>query len=150
MEIAMSKPVNYIPEGFHTVTPYLTVRDAAAQIDFLKRAFDAVETETCRGPDGTIAHAEVRIGDSHIMIGQAQGEWKPRTATLYLYVKDADALYEQALRVGATSVMPMTDHFYGDRSGGVADANGNQWWVATHKEDVSPAEMERRMKQQRQ
>ena len=138
-----AKPV---PDGYHTVTPYLTVDDAALLIDFLQRAFNAQVKYEMKDDKGNIRHAEVTIGDSVVMIGQARDEWKPRPMTLYLYVPDVDALYKSALAAGATSLQEVTNQFYGDRSGGVQDPQGNYWWIATHVEDVSPEEMDRRMK----
>jgi PhnB protein len=139
--------VKPIPEGYHTVTPYLTVQEAAKLIDFLKKAFGATETHPPhKRPDGTIMHAEVKIGDSRIMISDANEQVPATKASLYLYVEDADAVYKRALSAGSTSVMEVTDMFYGDRSGGVKDAFGNRWWIGTHKEDVSAPELEKRFK----
>ncbi len=132
--------VKPIPDGYHSVTPYLTVPDAAGLIEFLQRAFDAQEVHRFTR-DGTVSHAEVRIGDSVVKLGQAGGEWKPMSAALHLYVPDADAVYRRALQAGATSVREPADQFYGDRMAGVQDPLGNQWWIATHIEDVSPVEM---------
>jgi PhnB protein len=137
-------PVNPIPPGHHTVTPYLTVRGADRLLDFVKRAFAATERELQKRPDGTIGHAEVQIGDSMVMIAEARGEWKPIESALYLYVKDTDATYRSALKAGATSLMEPADQFYGDRNAGVKDPVGNVWWIGTHVEDVPPAEMARR------
>ena len=139
----MSK-VKPVPEGYHTITPFLVVPGAAKMIDFLKQAFGAEETFRSALPDGTVKHAEVKIGNSMLMIGDATGECAPSNSMFYLYVEDTDALYQRALTAGATSIMPPTDQFYGDRSGGVKDAYGNQWWIATHIEDVSPEEIEKR------
>jgi uncharacterized glyoxalase superfamily protein PhnB len=136
--------VKAIPDGYHTITPYLTVQGAGKLIDFLKLAFDAQETERITAPDGAIAHAEVRIGNSIVMMSDAGGERAPMPSGLYLYVNDTDAVYKSALRAGATSIMEPADQFYGDRSAGVKDPVGNQWWIATHKEDVSPEELKRR------
>ena len=136
--------VQSIPEGYHTVTPYLVVRGVAQLIDFLKQAFAAEELVRMDQPDGTIMHAEVKIGDSRVMMGEASGDVKPMPAMLHLYVEDTDAVYQRALQVGATSLREPEDQFYGDRLGGVGDAFGNQWWLATHIEDVSPEEMARR------
>jgi PhnB protein len=136
--------VNRIPEGFHSVTPYLVVREVPKLLDFLKQAFDAQEIMRMPQPDGTIMHAEVRIGNSIIMMGEAQGEHKPMPAALYLYVNDADATYKRALQAGASSTMEPADQFYGDRHAGVTDPVGNLWWVATHIEDVPPDELARR------
>jgi uncharacterized glyoxalase superfamily protein PhnB len=139
-----AKPV---PDGYHTVTPYLTVDDAALQIDFLKRAFNAQVNYEMKDPQGNVRHAEVRVGDSILMIGQARDEWTSRPMTFYLYVPDVDALYKSALAAGAKSLQEVTTQFYGDRSGGVEDPQGNYWWIATHVEDVSPEEMDRRHKE---
>jgi PhnB protein len=136
--------VKAIPDGYHAVTPYLVVQGAAKLIDFLKQAFDAQETFRMPMPDGTIMHAEVKIGDSMMMMGEASEQWKPMPAALYLYVTDADAVYKRALQAGATSIMEPADQFYGDRHGGVKDPSGNMWWIATHKEDVAPEELKKR------
>lgn len=140
----MAPAVKPVPDGYHTVTPYITVADAGAVLDFVTRAFGAVEVFRMAGPDGAVRHAEARIGDSMVMIGQARGEWHPRPATLYLYVDDVDATYAQALAAGGRSLRAPENQFYGDRSGGVEDAQGNQWWLATHVEDVPPDELARR------
>ena len=139
--------VQYIPAGYHTVTPYLTVKGVAGLIQFLKNTFDAKEKEIMRRPDGSIHHAEMQIGDSVIMMGEASGEWKPTGASLYVYVPDTDATYHKALEAGATSLREPADQFYGDRSGGVTDSWGHSWWLATHQEDVSPAELQKRAAQ---
>lgn len=138
-----SKP-NPIPEGYTTITPYLCVVDAAGLIEFLKRAFAAEVIVRMDGPDGSVMHAEVKIGDSMVMMGQVPADRATR-AMLHLYVADADTTYAKALAAGATSVRELADQFYGDRSGAVRDAFGNDWWIATHVEDVSPEEMKRRM-----
>jgi PhnB protein len=140
----MTSNVKPIPDGYHTVTPYLIVEGVAGLIDFLKQAFDAVETERMPGPDGKVGHGEVRIGDSVVMMGEASGEWKPMPGSIYLYVNDTDATYKRALEAGATSVMEPADQFYGDRNAGVKDASGNMWWIATRKENVSPEELRKR------
>lgn len=137
--------VNPVPAGFQTVTPYLTVADARAEIEFLKQAFGATTTETLhQDSDGSIRHAELKIGNSMIMLGQARDQWKPRPAGFYLYVSDCDGTYKRAMQAGAKSIMEPADQFYGDRNAGVEDAAGNHWWIATHIEDVSPEEMQRR------
>lgn len=133
-----------MPEGYHTVTPYLLVRGADRLIDFLQQVFDAEETERMQRPDGSIMHAEVRIGDSVVMLGEATGDHERMPAMLHVYLEDTDAAYRRALAAGATSLQEPEDQFYGDRTGGVQDAFGNQWWLATHVEDVSPEEMQRR------
>lgn len=143
-----------IPDGYHAITPYLVIEGAAKLIDFLKQAFDAQETFRMPTPDGTIMHAEVKIGDSTLMMGEASDKWKPMPASIYLYVNDSDAVYKRALQAGATSLMAPADQFYGDRHGSVKDPAGNIWWIATHKEDVSPDQLKERaeafMKQQSQ
>ena len=137
-------PANHIPDGFHTVTPYLTCAPVGQVIDFLKRTFDATEIERMSGPDGRLMHAEVKVGDSIVMLGEPSGQWKPMPAALYLYVPDCDASYKRALAAGGESISEPADQFYGDRHCGVRDRAGNLWWIATHKEDVAPAEMKRR------
>ena len=141
-----------IPDGYHSVTPYLIVPGAAKLIDFLKQAFDAKEIDRTTRPDGTIMHAQVKIGDSIVMMGEPMGEFTPMPGSIYLYVNDTDAVYKRALQAGATSMREPADQFYGDRNAGVKDPFGNQWWIATHKEDVSPDELAKRaeafMKQQ--
>ncbi len=137
--------VKPIPDGYQTVTPYLVVKGAAQLIDFLKEAFGAEQTFRVDGPGGTVGHAEVRIGGSMIMLGDAsQADSEPTNTSIHLYVGDTDAVYKRALAAGATSVREPQDQFYGDRSAGVKDAFGNQWWIATHVEDVPPDEMQRR------
>jgi PhnB protein len=136
-----------IPDGYHTVTPYLTVSSVEKLLEFATRAFDAEVTEKHQRPDGSIGHAEVRIGDSVVMMGQATDVWKSRPSNLHLYVPDVDAVYERALRAGGTSVRVPETQFYGDRCGGVEDGVGNVWWIATHVEDVSAEEMKRRAAQ---
>ena len=136
--------VKPIPDGYHTVTPYLTVADAVAQVEFVKRAFNATVKELIESKEGGVSHAEVKIGDSIIMVGQANDPKQTRPGTLYLYVEDTDALYHQAMRAGGTSLMEPANQFYGDRNAGVSDPNGNQWWIATHVEDMTPEELQRR------
>jgi PhnB protein len=136
--------VKPIPEGYHSVTPYLVVTGASKLIDFMKQAFGAQEIHRMAAPDGTIMHAEVKIGDSHIMVGEAGGPNPAMPTMLYLYVTDTDATYKRALAAGATSEMEPKNQFYGDRNAGVKDASGNRWYIATHVEDVAPAEMEKR------
>ena len=137
--------VKAIPAGYHTVTPYLLSKDAAAVLDFAKRAFGATEVEKHEDGDGKVQHAAIRIGDSMVMIGQANDKFKAMPAMLHLYVPDVDAVYQRAIHAGGNSVREPTNEFYGDRSAGVEDSTGNQWWIATHVEDVSPEEMQRRM-----
>ena len=137
--------VKPIPDGYHTVTPYLIVDGVATLLDFLTRAFDAKERQRLPRSDGSIMHAEVRIGDSAIMMGEPIGEFGPMPASIYLYVNDCDAAYQRALRAGGTSVMEPADQPHaGERYGGVQDPTGNIWWVATHIEDLTPEEQARR------
>lgn len=145
--------VNPVPEGYDTITPGLTVRGGAAAIDFYKKAFGAEEVTRMAMPDGSLAHAELRIGDSRIMLGDedpAFGNQSPEAlngtpVTLVIYVEDADAMFTRALAAGATEVRPMVDQFYGDRTGTLKDPFGHQWTIGKHIEDVSPEEMDRRM-----
>ncbi len=130
----MTGTVKPIPDGYHTVTPYLIVREAAQLIEFVKQAFEATETFRGTGSAGGI-HAEVRIGDSMMMIGGG-GSSQPFPATLHLYVNDVDAVYARTLQAGATSIMEPADQPYGDRMAGAKDAFGNVWYIATHIEDV--------------
>ena len=136
--------VKPIPEGYHTVVPYIVAADAEALLKFLKTGLKATERGVMRYPDGRIWHGDVVVGDSHVMLSQATEQHPAMPATLYLYVPDTDAAYREALAAGATSVMEPADQFYGDRNAGVRDSNGNFWYFGTHVEDVSPEEMRRR------
>jgi PhnB protein len=133
-----------IPDGYHSVTPYLIVQGVDELLDFLKQAFAAEETLRMPRADGSIGHAEVRIGDSVVMMGEASEQWPPMPGSIHLYVDDCDATHRRALRAGATSVQEPADQFYGDRSSGVRDPVGNVWWIVTHVEDVSEEEMAKR------
>jgi PhnB protein len=145
--------VKPIPDGYHSVTPYLIVQGAARAIDFYKKAFGAVELMRLNGPGDRVGHAEVRIGDSPVMLADEFPEMKavsPQSlggtpVTLCVYVEDVDAFFDRAVTAGAKVVRPVKDQFYGDRSGTLADPFGHVWTVATHKEDISPEEMNRRM-----
>ena len=137
-------PVKPIPENFPRVSPYLIVKDVAETIEFLKYVFDAKEREKMILLDGTINHAEVSIGDSVIMMGKASENYPPQPAMIYVYVENTDAAYKRALEKEAVSVMEPADQFYGDRNAGAKDSNGISWWMATHVEDVSQEEMQRR------
>lgn len=134
-------PAKTQPDGYHTLTPFITVRDAAAFIEFLSGAFGARTTEMMRTPDGRIGHAEARIGDSVIMM--TDGETMP--SALYVSCDDVDGVYRKALQAGATSAQEIADQFWGDRQGAVKDRWGNMWFLATHKEDVTADEIERRV-----
>ncbi len=150
----MSKAAKPVPEGYRTVTPYLIIRDAAKAIEFYKKAFGAVERFRMPTPDGKLAHAEIQIGDSMIMIADENPEWGVQSpqalngspVSVFLYVPDVDATFKQAVAAGASEAMPVADMFWGDRYGKVVDPFGHKWDIATHVEDVSPAEMEERMK----
>ncbi len=139
--------VQPIPEGYRTVTPYLIVQGAETLIDFLKQGFAAQEISRALHPDGYIMNAEVRIGDSMIMMSEAKGEFKAMPSMIHLYVENADATYKSAMQAGGSSIMEPKNEFYGDRAAGVKDPTGNHWWIATHKEDVSSAEIEKRVKE---
>ena len=149
--------VKPIPEGYHTLTPYLVVKGAARALDFYKKAFGATELFRMAGPDDRVMHAEFKIGNSMLMIGDEYPEMGPEMnvigpATLggtpvgfCLYVEDADAVFAKAVAAGAKVVKPLANQFYGDRSGTVTDPFGHKWTVSTHIEDVTPEECERRM-----
>lgn len=141
--------VKYIPEGYHTVTPYLVCSDAAKVIDFTKTAFSAEELVRMDAPGGKIGHAEMKIGDSIVMFSDGGPEHPPMPAMLNVYLPDVDAAFARALKAGATTVRDVANQFYGDRSGTVKDVSGNLWVISTHVEDVSPEEMERRLKSQK-
>jgi PhnB protein len=134
--------VQPMPEGYHSITPYLVVPGVATLLDFLQQAFEA--QELVPRPDGTSMHAEVRIGDSRVMMGEPMGDAQLLLSALYLYVNDVDAVYTRALHAGATSTSAPADQCYGDRSAGIKDPIGNQWWIATPQEDVPPEEIARR------
>ena len=138
-------PVKPIPEGYHTVTPYLVVHEAPKLIQFLKAAFGAeVAFPPMKMPDGKIMHADLKIGDSHVMLGEASEQHPATQSGLHLYVKDVDAMHKRATAAGATSTRAPEDMFYGDRTGAVRDFAGNTWHIATHKEDVAMDEIKRR------
>ncbi len=137
--------VKAIPDGYQTVTPSLNVKGAAEAIQFYKAAFGAVEQGgRAPGPNGTIMHAELKLGNSIVMIADAM-MGPPTEASLHLYVEDADAVFERATKAGAEAVLAMHDAFWGDRYGMVSDRWGNRWGIATHQEDVTPDEMQKRM-----
>jgi uncharacterized glyoxalase superfamily protein PhnB len=130
----------------HTVNSYLTVEGVPRLIEFLKQGLDAQPVGPVHAaPDGRIMHAEVKIGDTILMLGEPVGSWKPKPCNLYVFVEDVDAVYHKAIQAGGKSLGEPKDQFYGDRSGGVEDPSGNCWFIATHIEDVSDEEMNRRM-----
>jgi len=148
----MPKPANPIPPGFHSLTAHLSVNGAAAYIDFLKRAFNAIEIDRSPGPGGKLMHAEVRIGDSLLMFADdftAEFGLPPLAEgrlpfQLHLYVPDADAIWNQAVAAGCEVIMPIADQFWGDRYGHVRDPFGFLWSIATRKEDLTPEELQER------
>lgn len=141
-----------IPDGYHTATPYLVVKNAASALEFYKKAFGAEELLRLASPDGKIGHAEIKIGDSPIMLADEFPEMGYRgpqalggsPVSIMLYVEDVDARFNQAIAAGAKVKRPVKDEFYGDRAGNLEDPFGHVWTIATHKEDVSPEEIERR------
>lgn len=133
-----------IPDGFRTLTPCLFGNDAPKLIDFLKAAFDGVVTFRIDRPDGSLMHAEMRVGDSMLMVDEATEPFGPMPASIYMYVTDCDTVYEKALKAGGESVFPMMTLPSGQRYGGVKDPSGNIWWVATQVEEVTPEEESRR------
>jgi len=137
-------PVESIPEGFHTVTPLLSVKGAGRLIDFLKAAFGAEEVFRLPAADGSVMHAELRIGDSILMLGETMEDCSYMPASLYLYVPDADAVYKAAIDAGGESLEAPVDQFWGDRVASVRDFAGNRWWIATHVEDVESDEIAKR------
>ncbi|HQZ65441.1 MAG TPA: VOC family protein [Planctomycetaceae bacterium] len=151
----MIQKVNVTPAGFQTVTPYLLIKGASEAIDFYTRIFNATETTRLTAPDGRIGHAEIRIGESTIMIADEHPEMDflgpesrgGTTVSLLIYVEHADDVFYAAIAAGATELRPLCDQFYGDRSGTVTDPWGHVWSIATHLEDISPAELQRRFEE---
>lgn len=139
--------VKSVPEGFHTVTPYLVVDGAEELIQFMEKGLSGKQIFIMRRDDNKVAHATVKIGDSMIMISDTMHDMKPEISMLYLYVDDPDALYKSAIDAHAEQVQPMKDQFYGDRAGAVRDRWGNTWWIAAQKEKVEGEELERRAKE---
>lgn len=145
--------VKAIPEGFNSVTPHIVIKGAGAAMDFYKKAFGAEEVMRMPAPDGSIMHGELKLGNSRIMIAEENpqmGCQSPQTlggspVSIHLYVNDADSFYNIAVKAGATPIMPLTNMFWGDRYGMVADPFGHKWSIATHVEDVTPEECGRRM-----
>jgi PhnB protein len=140
-------PVEYKPAEHHTVTPYLVVEGAERLMTFITTVLDGTETVRMQGPDGRIAHAEMRVGDSIVMLADTPAPGEETASMLHLYVPDSDATYKRAMEAGATSLREPQDEFYGDRMSGVRDSTGIKWYFATHVEDVSDEEMARRAEQ---
>jgi PhnB protein len=148
----MTAKVKPIPDGYHTVTPYLIIKGAAGALEFYKKAFGATELYRMQQPDGRIGHAEIRIGDSRVMLADEVPEMGFRSpqslgassVSILLYVEDVDAMACKAAAAGAKVIRPVQDQFYGDRSGTFTDPYGHVWTIATHKEDVSAEEINRR------
>lgn len=149
----MAGKVKAIPDGFHSITPHIVVSDANKAIEFYKKAFGAEEICRMPGPDGnSVMHAELKIGNSHLMMCSEAKDWgcfspqslKGSPVTIHLYVENVDAVYDRAVKAGATPTMPVSDQFWGDRYGKLQDPFGHHWSVATHTEDVSPEECGRR------
>ena len=144
--------IKSIPDGYHSVTPYLSIKGAAKAIEFYKRAFNATEVFRLVAPNGEIGHAEIKIGDSPIMLAdpcEEGGFRNPQSlggssVGLHVYVEDVDALFVQAVDAGAKAVRPVQDQFYGDRTGTLEDPFGHVWFLATHKEELTPEEINRR------
>ncbi len=149
--------VKFIPDGYHSLTPYLIVDGAARALEFYAKAFGAIEKFRMPVPGGRIGHAEMRLGTSMFMLADENPEMGARSpksvggtpVSLMVYVEDVDQVFHQAVQAGATVERPLANQFYGDRTGGVLDPFGHRWYLATHVEDVPPEEMERRMKAQR-
>jgi PhnB protein len=149
----MNGSTKHIPEGYHSVTPYLYLKDAARAIEFYKDIFGATEVMRMGDPSGKIGHAEIKIGSSHVMLSDECAEMDERgpqafggsPVALLLYVEDVDAVAERAVAAGAKLLNPLEDKFYGDRMGKLEDPFGHVWAIATHKEDVSPEELEKRV-----
>jgi len=156
----MSSKVSYIPKDYNTITPYLIVKDAARAIEYYKKVFGATELFRMNGPDGKVGHAELKIGNSHVMLADenpSMGQGHTSAATigtspvsLYIYLPDVDQVVQRAAAAGGKVLKPVEDQFYGDRSGFLQDPFGHLWGVATHVEDVAPKELEERMKKVRQ
>jgi PhnB protein len=152
---APKKKVSFLPAGYHEVTPYLSIRGAARAIDFYKQAFGAVEVLRMPWPDGKLGHAEIQIGKSRLMLSDEYPDMQfmgpetrgGTTVHIHLYVRDVDAMTERAVAAGAKLIRPVKDQFYGDRSGSLQDPFGHVWHLATHKEDLSVAEVRKRAEQ---
>jgi PhnB protein len=149
----MSSAKSYMPDGYHSVTPYLYIDGAAEAIEFYKRAFGATELYRLPGAEGKIGHAEIKIGDSYIMLAdesEPMQAFSPKhyggvSTSFMVYLPDVDSVFQQAIDAGGSVWRPLADQFYGDRTGGITDPFGHQWYLATHLRDVSPEEMKEAM-----
>ena len=137
--------VKPIPDGYHSITPCLIVEGADKLLEFIENVFGGEIMLKMQSDEGKISHAEIKIGNSVVMVADAGEEWEAIRSWLYVYVEDTDAVYQKAVQAGAASVKEPEDQFYGDRSGGVRDVFGNYWGIATHIEDVSDAEIQKRI-----
>jgi PhnB protein len=135
---------NPVPDGYHSITPYLKLPNAGRLVEFLKKAVDGVETGRLTKPDGTVLHAEVRIGDSLVMVHELPSHGKPKPSNLYLRVEDVDATYKRAIEAGGTSVMKPANMYYGARTACVQDVSENDWWIATRIETLTLEEVQER------
>jgi PhnB protein len=147
----MAKATSFLPKDFHTITPQLTLDNAARTIDWYKKAFGAEEISRSVGPDGKIMHADLKIGDSHFFVGDVMMGKGPKgfggsPAGFWIYVNDSDTLFKRAVDAGGKVQMPLEDQFWGDRAGAVTDPEGYTWWIATHKEELTKAELDQRAK----
>lgn len=146
----MAKAAKSVPEGYHTITPSLTLDNAGQTIEWYKKALGAEEVSRSVGPDGKIMHAEIRIGDSRVMMndammgGKGPSAYGGSPASLWVYVDDCDALFNRAVSAGATVEMAVADQFWGDRGGSIVDPEGYRWWIATRKEDLTDEEVRKR------
>lgn len=145
----MAKTASFLPNGYHSITPQLTLSNAARTIDWYKKAFGAEEIDRNIGPDGKIMHAELKIGDSHfmvndVMMGKGPKEFGGSPAGFWIYVADSDKLFKRAIDAGGKVTMPIENQFWGDRAGALADPEGYTWWIATRKEELTKVEVEQR------
>jgi uncharacterized glyoxalase superfamily protein PhnB len=135
---------NPVPSGYHSITPYLKLLNAGRLVEFLKKAFDGVERGRLTKPDGSLFHAEVRIGDSLVMVHELPSEAQPKPSVLYLYVEDVDATYKRAIGAGGSSLAEPTNMYYGDRVACIRDVSANDWWIATRLETTTLEKMQER------
>jgi len=142
--------VDYKPKGYQDAVPYIMAKDARGLMEFLQKTFNATLIEQMVRADGSIMHGEARVGDSVFMISEATEQWPATLAGYYIYVPNVDETYKQAVAAGGVSIMEPADQVHGDRMAGVKDHSGNSWWIATHFEDVSSEEVERRYKEMQQ